>query len=82
MEGWSTKIFLVLSLTLIIARSLFGDVDIFYCWQETESFLLLLLKWYKSYVNVGNFYLWKTVFMVLRGGVKGSCIGMEKGQWY
>lgn len=44
MEGWSTKIFLVLSLTLIIARSLFGDVDVFYCWQETASFLLLLLK--------------------------------------
>jgi len=35
MEGWSTQIFLVLSLTLITASLLFGNVDIFYCWQET-----------------------------------------------
>lgn len=35
MEGWSTQIFLVLSLKLITASLLFGNVDIFYCWQET-----------------------------------------------
>lgn len=34
MEGWSTQIFLVLSLTLITASLLFGNVDI-YCWQDT-----------------------------------------------